>query len=143
MSFNLKMKECNVFWKCVYNGDNFGTPLHFYLICTVSVSASSCTIHDMRWRDLFNLPPCSKLKYIWNSDQPNVRFSRIVRMNFYCSVRPKWQNLFLQNIELFPLLYIAFFKMATLDILSLTERWNSFVEIISDKNTVQLLKLFC
>ena len=69
MSFNLKMKECNVFWKCVYNGDNFGTPLHFYLICTVSVSASSCTIHDMRWRDLFN---CHSVQN-WNIYEKNIK----------------------------------------------------------------------
>ena len=81
-----------------------------------------------------------------SSDQLNVQFGRTVRPNFYCSVWPKWQNLFLQNTELFFFtiyLYIAFFKMADLDLLSLTERWNSFVEIISDKTTVQILKLFC
>ena len=35
------------------------------------------------------------------SDRPNVRFGRTVRLNFYCAVRPKWQNFFLQNTELF------------------------------------------
>ena len=40
------------------------------------------------------------------SDRPNVRFGRTVRPNFYCAVRPKWQNFFLQNTELF--FYITF-----------------------------------
>ena len=35
------------------------------------------------------------------SDRPNVRFGRTVLPNFYCAVRPKWQNFFLQNTELF------------------------------------------
>ena len=35
------------------------------------------------------------------SDRPNVRFGRTVRPNFYCAVRPKSQNFFLQNTELF------------------------------------------
>ena len=41
----------------------------------------------------------------WNSDRPNVRFGRTVRPNFYCAVRPKWQNFFLQNTELFFVLH--------------------------------------
>ena len=57
--------------------------------------------------------------HIQGSDRPNVRFGRTVQANFYSSVRPKWQNLFLQNTELFSLLNIGFFKMAALDILSL------------------------
>jgi hypothetical protein len=35
------------------------------------------------------------------SDRPNVRLGRTVWPNFYCAVRPKWQNFFLQNTELF------------------------------------------
>ena len=39
--------------------------------------------------------------YLGSSDRPNVRFGRTVRPNFYCVVRPKWQNFFLQNTEPF------------------------------------------
>ena len=39
------------------------------------------------------------------SDWPNVRFGRTVWPNFYCAVRPKWQNFFLQNTELFFVLH--------------------------------------
>mgnify|MGYP007015527449 CR=1 FL=1 len=39
--------------------------------------------------------------YLRHSDRPNVRFGRTVRPNFYCAVRPRWQNFFLQNTELF------------------------------------------
>ena len=42
-----------------------------------------------------------KLYYTKYSDRPNIRFGQTVRPNFYCAVRPKWQNFFLQNTELF------------------------------------------
>ena len=43
----------------------------------------------------------SNFMCLWPSDRPNVQFGRTVLPNFYCLVRPKWQNLFLQNTELF------------------------------------------
>ena len=39
--------------------------------------------------------------YVDISDQTNLRFGQTVRPNFYPAVRPKWQNFFLQNTELF------------------------------------------
>ena len=36
-----------------------------------------------------------------SSDRLNVRFGRTVRPNYYCAVRPKWQNFFLQNTDFF------------------------------------------
>ena len=48
------------------------------------------------------------------SDRQNVRFNRMVWPNFYSLVRPKWQIFFLENIELFPILYFSFSKMASL-----------------------------
>ena len=42
-----------------------------------------------------------KFFYLSSSDRPNVRFGPTVRPNFYRAVRPKWQNFFLQNTELF------------------------------------------
>jgi hypothetical protein len=42
-----------------------------------------------------------KKNCVCGSDRPNVRFGRSVRPNFYCAVRHKWQNFFLQDTELF------------------------------------------
>ena len=71
--------------------------------------------------------PCS----LWSSDRPNIWFGRTVRPNFYVLVRPKWQNLFLQNTELFSLLYIAFFKLTTLDISSLAYVNNIIISVLT------------
>lgn len=49
---------------------------------------------------------------------------------------PNDGTFFCRTQNFFYNIYIAFFKMATLDLLSLTERRNSFVEIILDKSTV-------
>ena len=84
---------------------------------------------DLSWQ------PIKSFTYLVLSCKIKKVTKRSVWPNFYCLVRPKWQN-----TEIFSLLNaIAYFKMATLEILSLTERWNSFVEIISDKCTLKSL----
>ena len=65
------------------------------------LSAIKVLQEEIGWITTFHLFICS-----WSSDRPNVWFGRTVRPNFYCSVWPKWQNLFLQNTELFSLLCI-------------------------------------
>jgi hypothetical protein len=69
------------------------------------------------WRGL--VPSQEGLK---SSDQSNIWFSRTVWPNFYCLVRPNDRTFFCRTQNFFSLLYIAFFKSATLDILSLKER---------------------
>ena len=53
--------------------------------------------------------------HIQGSDRPNVWFGRTVQANFYCSVWPKWQNLFLQNTIywVFQNGYLRYFKVGS------------------------------
>ena len=55
---------------------------------------------------------------IYISDRPNVRFGRTSTVRF----GPNDRTFFCRTQNFFSLLYIAFFKMAALDLLSLTER---------------------
>ena len=73
-----------------------------------SYSLTGCSLKTM-WIDIIwvldrqHYQPPSHGGY--TSDRPNVRFGRTVRPNFYCAVRPKWQNFLLQNTELFLVLH--------------------------------------
>ena len=81
-----------------------------------------------------------KWLYKYSSDWPNDRFGRTVWPNFYCSVLPKCQNIFLQNTELFSLLYIAFFKMGTLYILRLGNV-ETLLSLVSSQNSQKKVKI--
>ena len=67
----------------------------------------------------------SELFYVWTSIPNQAKYNQIprtsdrpnVRPNFYCANRPKWQNFFLQNTELFPILCFSFSEMASFGIL--------------------------
>ena len=86
---------------CVLYG-SFRTKSVPLLVCATALLTRVCQISPLHYG------PHNHLYLCWVSDRLNIRFSQTVLPNFYCLVWPKWQNLFLQNTELFSLLYIGF-----------------------------------
>ena len=62
-------------------------------VCLLSHSTGRF-FHNLDYQEVENIPSKE------SSDRPNIRFGQTVWPNFYCEVRPKWQNCFLQNTEL-------------------------------------------
>ena len=75
----------------------------FFLQGGLNISICQTSQHNCY---LYKQKKANGFLYTCTSDRLNIRFDRTVWPNFYCAVWPKWQNFFLQNIELFFVLHL-------------------------------------